>query len=91
MIFLSNAPIAWLSKKQETIETSVFGSEFVAINIGMEALRVFQYKLRMMEVPIYGPSLIYGENMSVIHNKQRPYSTLQKSRIKFVTMRLGNL
>ena len=67
IIFLNNDPIAWLSKKQETIETSVFGAYFFAMKIGMETLRGLRYKLRMMEVPILGPSLIYGDNMSVIH------------------------
>ena len=71
-------PIDWLSKKQATIETSVFGAEFVAMKIGMETLRGLQYRLRMMGVPISGPSLIYGDNMSVIHNTQRPESTLKK-------------
>ena len=31
-----------------------------------------------MGVPILGPSYIYGDNMSVIHNTQRPESTLKK-------------
>ena len=31
-----------------------------------------------MGVPIDGPSLIYGDNMSVIYNTQRPESTLKK-------------
>ena len=77
-IFLNMAPVMWLSKKQSTIETSVFGAEFVAMKIGMEALRGLRYKLRMMGVPISGPSYIYGDNMSVIHNTQRPESTLKK-------------
>ena len=68
----------WLSKKQATIETSVFGAEFVAMKQGMETLRGLRYKLRMMGVPISGPSYIYGDNMSVIHNTQRPDSTLKK-------------
>eukprot|EP00934_Nitzschia_sp_Nitz4_P001939 Nitzschia sp. Nitz4//scaffold485_size5303//233//968//NITZ4_009229-RA/size5303-snap-gene-0.0-mRNA-1//1//CDS//3329552890//1939//frame0 len=38
-IFMNNAPIAWLSKKQATIETSVFGAKFVAMKIGMEIIR----------------------------------------------------
>jgi hypothetical protein len=45
---------------------------------GMEALRGLRYKLRMMGVPISGPSYIYGDNMSVIHNTQRPESMLKK-------------
>ncbi len=47
------APIVWYSKKQVTIETSVFGSEFVAMKQGTEALRGLRYKLRMMGVPLY--------------------------------------
>ena len=77
-IYLNMAPIVWLSKKQPTVETSVFGAEFVAMKNGMEALRGLRYKLRMMGVPLSGPSFIYGDNMSVIHNTQRPESTLKK-------------
>ena len=78
IIFLINAPIYWLSKKQATIETSVFEAKFVAMKIGMETLQGLQYKLRMMGGPTSGPSLIYGENMSVIHNTQRPEFTRKK-------------
>lgn len=31
-----------------------------------------------MGVPLTGPSYIYGDNMSVIHNTQRPESSLNK-------------
>ena len=34
-IFLNTALIQWLSKKQATIETSMFGAEFLAMNIVM--------------------------------------------------------
>jgi len=78
LIYLNMAPIVWHSKKQATIETSVFGAEFVAMKQGMEALRGLRYKLRMMGVSVSGPSYIYGDNMSVIHNTQRPESTLKK-------------
>ena len=77
-IFLNSSPIAWFSKRQSTIETSVFGAEFVALKTGMEALRGIRYKLRMMGVAINGPSYVYGDNMSVINNTQRPESTLKK-------------
>ena len=77
-IFLNSALVNWLSKKQATIETSVFGAEFVAMKHGVEALRGLRYKLRMMGVPLTGPSYVYGDNMSVIHNTQRPDSTLKK-------------
>jgi hypothetical protein len=78
VIYLNMAPIIWYSKKQSTIETSVFGAEFVAMKQGMETLRGLRYKLRMMGVELSGPSYIYGDNMSVIHNTQRPESMLKK-------------
>lgn len=77
-IFLNSAPIVWFSKRQPTVESSVFGAEFVAMKNGMESLRGLRYKLRMMGVPLEGPSYMYGDNMSVIHNTQRPESTLKK-------------
>lgn len=77
-IYLNMALIVWFSKKQSTVETSVFGAEFVAMKQGMEALHGLRYKLRMMGVELSGPSYIYGDNMSVIHNTQRPESTLKK-------------
>ena len=38
-IYVNSALVNWLSKKQATIETSVFVSEFVAMKQGMEAVR----------------------------------------------------
>ena len=77
-VFLNMAPIVWYSKRQPTVESSVFGAEFVAMKNGMETVRGLRYKLRMMGVPLSGPTLMYGDNMSVIHNTQRPESTLTK-------------
>ena len=67
-IFLNTALINWLRKKQATIECSVFGSEFVAMKTVVKALRCIRYKLRMMGVPLTGPTYVYGDNMSVIYN-----------------------
>jgi len=77
-IFINSAPTMWLSKRQATVETSVFGAEFVAMKQGIEALRGLRYKLRMMGIPISGPSFIYGDNMSVVNNSSKPESTLNK-------------
>jgi hypothetical protein len=78
VIFLNSAPIVWYSKKQNTIETSTFGSEFVALKIATEILRGLRYKLRMMGVPIAGPSYVYCDNNSVVTNSTAPASTLKK-------------
>ncbi len=76
--FLNMLLINWLSQKQPTIESSVFGTEFVAMKLGVEALLGIRYKLRMMGVSVAGPTYVYGDNMSVIHNTQQPESTLKK-------------
>ena len=78
MIFVNMALIDWLSKKQATVEKAVSGSEFVAMTHGVETLCGLPYKLRMMGVFIYGPTYVYGENMSVIFNTPRPKSQLNK-------------
>ncbi len=57
MIFINMGLIDWLSKKQGTIEGSVFGAEFVAMCHGVETLRGLRYKLRMMGIPISGPTI----------------------------------
>ena len=77
-IYLNSALIFWLSKKQATVETSVFGAEFVALKHGIETIRGLRYKLRMMGVPVETPAYVYGDNMSVIRNTSRPESTLKK-------------
>lgn len=78
IFFVNRAPISWYSKRQNTIESSVFGSEFVAMKIAIEQNEALRYKLRMMGVPIDGPTSGFGDNKSVITNVTIPQSTLQK-------------
>ena len=70
--------VIWFTKRQAMIESTVFGSEFVVMKQGMESSWGLWYKLRMMGVPIARPTYTYGDNMSVIHNTQRPESMLRK-------------
>jgi hypothetical protein len=78
VILINRSIVDWLSKKQSTVETSVFGAEFCALKHGIENLRGIRYKLRMMGVPIDGASRIFGDNMSVVTNASKPESTLKK-------------
>jgi hypothetical protein len=78
VIYFNMAPIVWFSKRQPTVESSVFGAEFVAMKNGIETRRGLCYKLRMMGVALSGPIFVYGDNMSVLHNTQRPESVLKK-------------
>ena len=38
IIYVNNAPIIWYSKRQNTVEASIFGSEFVALSISTEMI-----------------------------------------------------
>ena len=78
LIYCNMALIIWLSKRQPTIKTSVFGAKFVAIKYGIETLRGLRFKLRMMRVPLTGPSVIYGDSKSQVTNSSRPELTLKK-------------
>jgi hypothetical protein len=72
------APIVWFSKRQPTVESNVFGAEFVAMKNGIETFRFLRYKLRMMGVALSGPTFVYGDRMYVVHNTHRPESVLKK-------------
>jgi hypothetical protein len=78
LIFCNMALIDWVSKKQATIETSVFGAKFVAMKHGIEKLRGLCYKLCMIGIPLTGPSFIYADNKSQVTNSIIPESTLKK-------------
>ena len=70
--------IYWTSKKQTSIETSTFGSEFIAMKVCCVYIRGLQYKLRMMGIPCDFPAYVYGDNQSVLANSTRPFSVLKK-------------
>ena len=78
LIHASTALVQWLSKKQSTVETSVFGADFVDMKQGIDALRGLKYRLRMMGIQIFSPSHICEDNMSVVHNTSTPESVLRK-------------
>ena len=78
LIFINMEMINGHTKKQATVEGTVFGAEFVAMKQGVEALRGIRFKLRMMGVKIDGPNYVYGDNMSVIQNTSKPESVLKK-------------
>jgi len=81
LIFLNMAPISWFSKKQSTVESSTFGSEMVALKIATEKIIGIHYKLRMMGVPIEGPTNVFCDNDSVAKSATNPEATLSKKNV----------
>ena len=78
LVWVNSSLVHWWSKKQTSVETSSFGSEFVAMKQCCEYLRGLRYKLRMMGIPVNGPCYISGDNQSVLANTTNPGSTLKK-------------
>ena len=78
LVYLNSSLTYWMSKKQGSIETSSFGSEFVAMKTATEYVRGLRYKLRMFGIPCEDPTFIYGDNQSVLANTTVPHSTLKK-------------
>jgi len=75
---INQTPVEWYSKRQSTVETSTYGSEFVAARIATEQVIDLRYSLRMMGIPIEGPTYMYGDNASVVISGTVPHSTLTK-------------
>ena len=81
LIYVNRAPVIWFSKRQNTVETSTFGSEFIAMKIATEMIEGLRYKLRMFGVPLDGPANVFGDNQSVISNASVPESPLKKKHV----------
>ncbi len=68
VLFLNRAPIVWHSKRQQTVETSTFSAEFIALKVYLEAIEHLRFKLRCFGVPMPKdePTFVYCNNESVI-------------------------
>ena len=65
LIFCNRAPILWFRKRQNSVESSTFGSEFTALKNAVELVTALRYKLRMFGVTIDGPTDMFCNNKAV--------------------------
>jgi len=65
---VNQTPVEWYSKRQSTVETSTYGSEFVAARIATEQIMDLRYN----------PAYLFGDNASVVTSGTVPQSTLTK-------------
>ena len=77
-IYISQAPIIWYSKRQNTVEASSFGSEYIALRICTEMVEALRYKLRCFGVPNGGACDVLCKNKYVVANSSVPTSVLNK-------------
>ena len=78
LVYANMTPIQWVSKRQNTVESSTFGSEFLALKHACELIKGLTYKLKMLGIPIEGPVRILCDNQSVVINGSFPESVLKK-------------
>ena len=76
--FCNHSPTDWYSKKQATVETATYGSEFVVAKTATEQIMDMRYTLRYLGAPITSKSYMFGDNRSVATSATLPHSTLSK-------------
>ena len=81
IIFINRAPIIWYSKKQNTVESSAFSSEFVALKTCVEQIMAIRFKLRMFGIPIDGTTSVLCDNESMVNNASKIESVLHKKHV----------
>jgi hypothetical protein len=70
--------IDWYLKRQATVETATFGSEFTAARIAVDQIMDLRTTLRYIGVPVREKSYMFGDNQSVITNSSILHSSLNK-------------
>ena len=78
IIFINRAPIIFYSKRQNTVESSAFSSEFIALKTCIEHVTALRFKLRMLGLPIDDSTKILCDNESVVKNSSKLDSSLNK-------------
>ena len=78
LIYVNNELINVYSKRQNTVESSSFGSEFVALRIAKEMVESLRHKIRTFGVNLEDPAEVYCDNNSVVTNSSLVASVLNK-------------
>ena len=76
--FLNQTPIDAYTKRQSTVETTTYGSEFVAARTAVDQIIDIRTTLRYLGVPIRDKSYMFGDNKSVVTSSTIPNSTISK-------------
>lgn len=78
IIFVNRAPIFWYSKRQNTVETSTFSSEFIVMKVCVEQITALRFKLRMFGIPVNSPTDVLCDNQACVNNSSKVESVLNK-------------
>ena len=76
--FVNKTPVDRYSKKQATVGTATYGSEFVSAKTATEQIMDIRQTLRYLGAPISTKSFLFGDNRSGVTSVTLPHSTLTK-------------
>ena len=68
LIYLNNVLINFHIKRQNTVESPIFGSECVVLRIATEMVEALRYKLRKFSVNLESLAEVYFDNKSAVKN-----------------------
>lgn len=78
IVYVNKTPVVWYSN---TVESSTFGSEFIALKTAIDQIEALRYKLRMFGVPIDGPTSVFCDHEAVVKNTVYSESTLKRKHL----------
>ena len=79
--FINQTPFDWFCKKQSTVETATYGAESTAARTCIEQMRANKMTLMYLGVPIVGPSVLFGDNQTVVDSGTIPHAKLKKRHL----------
>jgi len=78
---LNQTPVDFFTKKQGTVETATYGSEFVAARTATEQIMDLRLSLRYLGVRLSGGTYLFGDNRTVVDSAMSIASRLHKRHI----------
>ena len=78
LLIVNATPSHWYTKRQTTVETATYGSEFVAARIATDQIFDHRYTRMYLGVPVRSKRFLFGDNKSVVDSTSIPTSTLSK-------------
>ncbi len=81
LIYVNRAPVVWFSKRQNTVESSTFGSEYIALKTAVDLIEALRYELRMFGTPIDDSTIVFCDNKAVVLNSTHSESTIKRKHV----------
>jgi hypothetical protein len=81
---VNKTPIEWYSKKQATVETATYGSEFIALHVCVEQIIGQHNTLKYLRVPIRDKCYMFGDNSSMADSSMQLNAKLRMWHTKTI-------